>query len=81
MIMVSVLIYWLLESHFEGNGSRKTAFLALGLLVPVMVFGVIESILANPMGFAAIAVLAYAILRLFRVSAEPAPPTGSFPLP
>lgn len=66
LITVSVLFYWQLESHFDGNEHRKRSYLVAFLLMPVMVFGVVESLTANPLGLVALFLLAYIIVKLFR---------------
>lgn len=71
LIVVSALFYWQLESHFPGNEGKKRSYLVAALLAPVMIFGVADSILKNPLGIFAIIALVYVIIRLFRSESFP----------
>ena len=73
LIIVAFLAYWQLETHHYGNQQQKTAYMVASLLVPVMVFGVADSLTSNPLGFMAVGAMVYVIIRLMRsIRASPA---------
>ena len=71
IIVVVFLMYRLLERNLIFEAERKLALLILGLLVPVIVFGIVFSVIANQLGFVAVFVVIYLIYRVLRVTNRP----------
>ena len=68
MVTVAILIYWQFETRVNLHIPKQTAFMSLGLLAPVIAFGIVVSIISNPLGLVAIVALVYLLMRIFRAT-------------
>lgn len=68
VIAVTLFLYWLLESRLPGNERRKLAVMAVGLLVPLQLFGLLINIRTNPLQILAVVAVAYLEYRILRIT-------------
>lgn len=68
VVSATLILYWAMEKRILGNEKRKLAIMAVGLLVPLQLFGLLINIGTNPLQIIAVLAVAYLEYRIIKVT-------------
>lgn len=68
LVLFAIILYRSFENRLPGNERRKLAILAVGLLVPLQLFGFVLNLFTNPLQIIAVVAVLYLEYRILKLT-------------